>query len=58
MKTFIKNNLATILTEQKPMNTFQNRIRMFQGGNQNQSNLISNVNQNIGYQGGTINRVN
>ena len=52
------SNNATIQTEQKPMNTFQNRIRMFQGGNQNQSNRMSNVNQNIGYQGGTINRVN
>ena len=52
------SNNANIQTEQIPMNTFQNRITMFQGGNQNQSYRISNVNQNIGYQGGTINRVN
>ena len=49
------SNNATIQTEQKPMNTFQNRITMFQGGNQNR---MSNVNQNIGYQGGTIHKMN
>ena len=47
------SNNANIQTEQIPMNTFQNR--MFQGGNQNR---MSNVNQNIGYQGGTIHKMN
>ena len=54
------DNVNTLNKEQKLKNTLQERLMIFQGGNQNQFNAFRNVNQmnQQRNRGGTINRIN